>query len=127
VESAAERFARFDPNETPEMVEFWRFVFVITPAFERPAKLTFPERESVVPCAFVKKRFWSELDADVLVAVTVPTRRFPMEEVERVATFAWKYVVVAWVEVERTDVSRAIVEDALNGVRSPTAVEVGVR
>ena len=61
------------PPESPEPAdtvreEFWRFALETTPAPVIPAKLMFPERDSDVPCAFVKEKFWSDEEAVVEVA-----------------------------------------------------------
>jgi len=42
-------------------------------------------KESPVPWAWVKRKFWKLLEAAVEVAAIVPVRRLPMEEVDSVA------------------------------------------
>ena len=59
------------PMSEPEpavMLELARFEFETTPTPEMPAKLMLPDRESEVPWALVKEKFWREEEAVVLVA-----------------------------------------------------------
>ena len=44
-----------------------------------------PESDKPVPCPWVNRRFWRVEEAEVEVAVIVPARRLPMEEVDSVA------------------------------------------
>ena len=52
-------------------------------------------KDSPVPCPWTKRIFWKDDEAVVEVAVTVPARRLPMVEVEKLPKFAWKTVEVA--------------------------------
>ena len=68
------------PPERPEPAvtvreEFCRLVLETTPVPVMPAKLMLPERESEVPWALVKEKFWSEDEAVVEVAKILPVPR----------------------------------------------------
>ena len=53
------------------------------------------ETDTPVPCPWVKKRFWKLEEAVVEVAVTVPTKRLPIVEVEKLPKVEWKFEEVA--------------------------------